>query len=242
MPEHLFRKLRAFRELSPQEKAAIEDATHHVQEYAAGEDIIREGDAPDHVHLVIDGWAARYKSLEDGKRPILGYLIPGDLCDLHVSLLRQMDHSIGALSPCKLALIDRMRLEALMEKHRELAKALHWSTLVDEAILREWLVTIGHRNADKRLAHFFCEMFLRSKTVGLVSDSAFKLPLTQEEIGDTMGLSAVHVNRTLQVLRAHNLITLKGRALKVLDLGRLMEFSNFNPNYLHQQAERVLRA
>jgi CRP-like cAMP-binding protein len=105
--------------------------------------------------------------------------------------------------------------------------------LVDEAILREWLVTLGHRPADKRLAHFFCEMLLRAKAVGLTEDESFELPVTQEELGETMGLFTVHINRMMQELRALGLVTSKGKRLIVNDLKELMEFADFNPNYLH---------
>src|SRR5215207_4764045 len=124
----------------------------------------------------------------------MAYLIPGDLCDIHVTLLDQMDHSIGALSRCKVAYIPRERMATLMTEHRRLSRALWWSVLVDEATLREWLVTMGQRPADKRIAHFLCEMLLRSRAVGLTEDDSFELPLTQEELDDSMGLTTVHIN------------------------------------------------
>ncbi|WP_306461776.1 Crp/Fnr family transcriptional regulator [Salinarimonas soli] len=183
----------------------------------------------------------RYKLLANGNRPIMAYLIPGDLCDVHVSLLAQMDHSIATLSPCRIAYIPRERIDAIMNDHPRLARALWWATLVDEAILREWLVNHAHRPADQRLAHLLCEILLRSKAVGLTDDDSFELPITQDELGDTMGLSTVHVNRTIQHLRATGLITSQGRRVVVDDLERLMEFCGFNPNYLHQQSEAARR-
>jgi CRP-like cAMP-binding protein len=115
-----------------------------------------------------------------------------------------------------------------------LSRALWWSTLVDEAILREWLVTVGHRPADKRLAHFLCEMLLRLKAVGLADHESFELPLTQEQLGYTMGLSTVHINRMMTELRSRGLITTVRKRVTVVDVDRLMAFSDFNPNYLHQ--------
>ncbi len=109
---------------------------------------------------------------------------------------------------------------------------------MDEAISREWLVTVGHRPSDRRIAHLICEMLLRSKAVGLTDDDSFELPITQEELGDTMGLSTVHVNRTLQDLRGQGLITSKGKQVIIDDLERLMALAEFNPNYLHQQGAR----
>jgi CRP-like cAMP-binding protein len=232
MAEQLIRKLECFSALSDSDKSRLRDAARDVRTYGPRQDIIQEGDRPDEVHLMLDGWATRYKLLSNGDRPILAYLIPGDLCDLHVALLDEMDHSIGTLSPCRVALIPRARIEELLQDG-PLARALWWSTLVDEAILREWLVTTAHRPANQRIAHFICEMLLRSKAVGLTDDDTFELPITQEELGDTMGLSTVHVNRTLQELRGKGLIESKGKLVVIDDLERLMRFADFNPNYLH---------
>jgi CRP-like cAMP-binding protein len=217
----------------------LDQAVREVRDFGRGKDIIREGDRPDDVHLLLEGWAGRYKVLPNGERPIMAYLIPGDLCDVHVAVLNHMDHSIGALSPCKVAFISRETISQMLSESQRLSRALWWATLVDEAILREWLVTVGHRPADKRLAHLICEMLLRSKAVGLADDNSFELPLTQEELGDTMGLSTVHINRMMQELRGDGLIATKGKRVTINDLNRLMAFSEFNPNYLHQEGARA---
>jgi CRP-like cAMP-binding protein len=231
----LTRKLERYAKLSDVEKQWLDDAAaRDVRDFGRREDIISEGDRPDDVHLLLQGWAGRYKTLEDGRRPIMAYLIPGDLCDVQVALLDEMDHSIGTLTPCKVAYIPRAAIDEMMQKSVRLSRALWWCTLVDEAVLREWLVTIGHRPGDKRLGHLFCEMLLRSQAVGLSDDDSFELPLTQEELGDTMGMSTVHLNRMLQELRSRKLVKTNGRRVEIHDLDRLMNFSGFNPNYLHQ--------
>jgi CRP-like cAMP-binding protein len=238
MVKPLIRKLEQFAKLSDEDRQVLEHAARDVKVIGPRQDIITEGDQPDDIHLILDGWAARYKVIPNGDRAIMAYLIPGDLCDIHVTLLSQMDHSIAALSTCRVAFIPRQTMDQIMRRDGQLGRAIWWSTLVDEAILREWLVNMAHRPADKRLAHFVCEMLLRFKAVGLTDDDSFELPLTQEELGDTMGLSTVHVNRTLQELRAQGLITSKGKRLIVNDVDRLFEFSDYNPNYLHQVGER----
>jgi CRP-like cAMP-binding protein len=238
----LIRKLEQFAGLSDEDKRLVDDAARDVRRLEARQDIIREGERPDEVHLLLEGWAARYKVLPGGERAIMAYLIPGDLCDIHIALLDRMDHSIGTLSPAEVAYIPRERIEALMGRGDDLARALTWSMLVDEAILREWLVTLGHRPADKRVAHLICEMMLRSKAVGLTDDDSFDLPLTQEELADTMGITPVHMNRTLQALRRSDLITTRGKRVIVQDAGRLMAFADFNPNYLHQEGGRARSA
>ena len=180
----------------------------------------------------MDGFACRYKLRANGSRQIMAYLVPGDFCDLHVFILREMDHTIATLSPCRVVDIPRERILELTERSA-LARALWWATLVDEATLREWLVNIGARSAEERIAHLLCELLLRLRVVGLADGAEYELPITQAELADTMGLSSVHVNRVLQRLRGDGLITLKGKQLVIPDPDRLIAFSGFTPNYLH---------
>jgi CRP-like cAMP-binding protein len=228
----LTRKLENFAPLSEDDKRFLDDVTRAPHDIAARTNLVREGDAPDHVHLILDGFACRHKITSEGMRHIMAYLVPGDFCDLHVLILKTMDHNIGTLSPCRVVKIPGSRILEMTERPA-LARALWWATLVDEAVLREWLVNIGQREAPERVAHILCELLLRLRAVGLADGDSYELPITQEELGDTLGLSTVHVNRTLQALRAENLITLKSGHVVILDQARLFEFSGFNPNYLH---------
>lgn len=232
MPNLLTRKLEAFAALPEADRRLLDEVVRGAREVGAREDIIHEGDDPTDVHLVLEGFACRYKLLEDGRRQIMAYLVPGDFCDLHVFILKSMDHSIAALSPCRVVDIPRRRVLEMTERPA-LARALWWCSLVDEATLREWLVNVGGRSAEHRVAHLLCELLLRLETVGLTNGGSYELPLTQAEIADTMGLSHVHVNRVLQRLRAEGLITLKDKQLVILDVPKLKAFSGFNPNYLH---------
>jgi CRP-like cAMP-binding protein len=162
----------------------------------------------------------------------MAYLLPGDFCDLYVFILKAMDHGIATLSRCKVVAIPRHRTLELTERPA-IARAFWWAALVDEATLREWLVNIGRRSAEHRVAHLLCELLLRLRVVGLANGDRFELPLTQGALADTMGLSEVHMNRVLQSLRSAGLITLGNRTLVILDVERLMALSDFNPNYLH---------
>ena len=138
---------------------------------------------------MLSGWAARYKLLPDGTRQITAFLIPGDFCDLHVTILREMDHGILALSPATIAYIPHQAMQDLPLNRPALARALWWATLVDEAVLRAWIVTIGRRDAHEGVAHLLCELHARMRNVGLVEEGAFSLPLTQEELADALGLT-----------------------------------------------------
>ncbi|WP_207796558.1 Crp/Fnr family transcriptional regulator [Sphingomonas oleivorans] len=203
----------------------------------AREDIIREGDSPRDVNLVLEGWACRYKTLEDGRRQIIAFFIPGDMCDLDISMLHEMDHSIGALTALTFAEISRSTIDRLMATYPRIHQALAWQALVSAAVQREWTVNIGQRNATERLAHLFCELFLRLRAVGRTHGDICEMPVTQTELAEATGLTPVHVNRTLQDLRASGLIVLKGRELRIPDLAELQRVSLFHPNYLHLDHE-----
>ena len=233
MSNPLIRKLEVADGLTDEDRATLERLCDHAQQVAADKDLTCEGDRPENVHLVLDGFAARYKLLADGKRQIMAVLLPGDFCDLHVAILREMDHSIMTLTPCTIVTIPRATIIELTENHPRINRALWWSTLVDEGVLREWLVNLGQRQAEERMAHFFCEMLVRLQTVGLADESSYALPLTQAELGDIFGISSVHVNRALQDLRKADLIILKNRRLEIPDVDRLKAYSGFRPNYLH---------
>jgi CRP-like cAMP-binding protein len=196
-------------------------------------DLICEGDQPEYVHIVLEGFACRYKVLPDGGRQIIALLLPGDFCDLHVAILGEMDHSIGTITACKIARLPYSAVMEITTNHPRITRAMWWATLVDEGILREWLVGMGRRPADKRLAHFLCELMVRLQTVNLATESGYGLPLTQSELGDVLGLTLVHVNRVLQQLRLDGLLTFREKHLVVADLPRLKDFADFNPNYLH---------
>lgn len=225
-------KLLTVADLSGDDLRALQALCADARDIPARRHIIREGDRPDRVHLVVEGWAARYKLLPDGARQITALLLPGDFCDLHVTILGEMDHSIISLTKSKVAFIPRATIEALTERPA-LTRALWWATLVDEAVLRAWIVNVGRRDAYEAVGHLMCELYVRLKNVGLAGDHSYELPLIQEEIADALGLSPVHVNRVLQRMRSEKLIALKRGALQILDYGRLETEAGFNPNYLH---------
>lgn len=200
-----------------------------------GTEIINQGDAAEFVHIVLEGLAYRYKLLPNGKRQIIGYLVPGDFCDLYTFVLERMDHSIAARNECVVVRLKEADIAMLMERPA-LTRALWWSSLVDEAILREWLLNIGRREPDRRVAHIVCELFVRLQAVGHASGNSFQLPVTQAELADTVGLTTVSVNRALQMMRRANLITQVGRVITIPDIPALTAFADFDPAYLHFKA------
>lgn len=231
-------KLNRFVSLSPADRNVINRVTsERIRHFETREDVVREGDKPEHINLVLSGWACRYKVLEDGRRQIIAFFLPGDLCDLNVFVLRQMDHSIGAITPITIAEISRAGFDDLMSAHQRLPQALWWEQLVVAAIQREWAVNLGQRNATERVAHLFCELFIRLEVVGLTRGTTCDLPLTQAELAEATGLSPVHVNRTLQELRGLGLIVLRDRVLTIPSFEALADAALFNANYLHLEHE-----
>jgi CRP-like cAMP-binding protein len=233
MAVHLIRKLRRYVELPAPAREALEQLSLMERRFVAREDVFRIGDPPTHINLILEGWAVRYVYLEDGRRQICGLLLPGDLCDLRMTLLASMDHSVGALTPLRIAQIRPESLQEVSKAHAVVERALDWNSLLEESIARAWIINIGQRSASERLAHLFCEVFTRLQTVGLVDGHSCAFPLTQEQLADTVGISTVHVNRSLMDLRSAGLISLKDRTLTIIDRQGLESFAMFDPAYLH---------
>lgn len=236
----MIKKLGRYVPLTEEERAALNTLSCSTRKHNQGADLIAEGDRPECVFLMMEGWAFRYKQLEDGSRQIMAYLIPGDLCDIQIFLFDKMDHSIGLLSDAKVVKIPSGDLLKMMDRYPRIERALLWATLVDEATLREWLLNVGQRSALQRLAHLFCELCVRLSVVGLVDDDeTFALPLTQAELADTTGMTAVHVNRSLQRLRRDKLISTQRGKLTILNFDRLAEVAGFDESYLHTDGPPV---
>ncbi|GGL57251.1 transcriptional regulator [Wenxinia marina] len=227
----LSRKLLLAGPLPEEDLAVVEGLVANPRTVQARTDIIDRGDPTSNVHLVLEGIACRYKLLPDGRRSIMALLLPGDFCDLNVAILGHMDHAIGTLTACTIVDIPREAIDEIVEKHPPLTRALWWCTLVDEAVLREWLVNMGRRRADRQLAHFLCEIHLRLEAVG--RRDGFHLSLTQEMIADLLGITTVHAQRIMAGLRQDGLIAIEDRKITVPDIEALRDFAEFEDDYLH---------
>jgi CRP-like cAMP-binding protein len=229
------RRLNALRPLSDAAVAAFRAAVRdNVQRAAPGEDLVSEGERPQAVRIFLSGWACRYKMLADGRRQIVNFIVPGDICDAYIYLFAALDHSIATLTSVSYCSLGRAAFERLVASDASMAEALHCESLLAGAIQREWALNLGRRDALERVAHLICELHERLDVVGLVDDHAFAFPVTQTDLADATGLSTVHLNRTLQELRAAGLITLKDRRLTVHHFEALASAAMFNPVYLHR--------
>lgn len=222
-------------EISTSTRDAICALPIHEREVQAGALIVRIGSKPSSSILVLDGMLIRHKIVGDGKRQIISIHIAGDMPDLQSLFLKTMDHDISAVQPSRIGLIPHEALRVLIRDCPEAGKLLWGRSLVDASLAREWLVNVGRRRAVSRAAHLLCEYVMRSRAVGLSDGRTCEWPLTQGHMSDALGLSAVHINRSLQELRKRNLIVLEKNTLEILDFEGLKELGDFDETYLHLQ-------
>jgi CRP-like cAMP-binding protein len=229
----LILKLEARDELSEEERRVVSSIIEEPAFIGAREDLIREGDRPTSSTLLVDGFAGRYKVLQNGSRQITAVHGPGDFIDLHSFLLKRMDHGVVTLTNCRIAKAPHEALKSVTETHPHLARMFSLMTLIDGAIHREWLVSMGRRGALGHTAHLLCEVYKQLELVNLASEGRFMFPITQSDLADMLGLSTVHVNRVLQELRAKQLIEWRGPQVRILDWARLASTAEFDGVYLH---------
>ena len=237
--ERFIGKLKRFTLLSLSDESALYEITRTKMQVAARTDLQREGDLHDKVRVMLDGFAVRYKTLPDAERQIVSFLVPGDMCDPFGFVLPTADHGIATLTSCTVAILHPNDILAAAEAHPSIARALWWSSLVNGATLREWLLNVGRRPAEHRVAHLLCEMLVRLQAVGLATENSYAFPVTQQDLAETTGLSAVHTNRMLQSLRGQGLIGLRSGAVTIPDVERLKAFCGFQSHYLHLQRPEI---
>jgi CRP-like cAMP-binding protein len=236
-PHPLVRKLESIVDLTSEERAALHDLPVMQRDLHAGQDIVREGDRPSQACLILDGWTFRYKIAGDDRRQIFSFHVPGDIPDLLSLHIKTMDHSLATLTACRVGFIQHRALLDLFGRHPRMSDVFWRDTLIDAAVFREWMVGMGRRKAPARVAHLLCELYVKLEAIGMVEGNSVPLRLTQETIGDALGLSSVHVNRAMMALRAKNLFTFDGRTLTVHNWNALAKLAEFDPVYLHLEPQ-----
>lgn len=230
--QRFFRRLDRYGPPDTEERAAMLDILSPERVLTSGATMIRQFDKPQSSTLLLEGLVGRVVTLSGGAQQITALQVPGDFVDLHALLLARMDHSVVALTDCVIRTAPHSALRPLTDRYPRLGRALWYLTLVDASLHRHWLTVIGRRHAAGRTAHLLCELYVRLQDVGLAADGAFVLGLTQAEVGDVLGLSAVHVNRVAQELRARGLVTWDRRGVVIRDWNALCELAEFEPTYL----------
>lgn len=213
---------------------------HRLEQRSAGDEIVREGELVDFVFFIERGWAIRYRLLDDGRRQILNFMLPGDCFDLMSVANVASDHSVAAASDVEMRRINnRDFLRTLTERPR-LATAFWWAAVQEEGILREQIVRNGRRSAKERVGHLILELNRRVTAHTGVPSNELEMPVPQSLFADVLGLSAVHVSRTFSKLRAAGLIRTSIQGITILDRARLELLSDFDPKYLHLQRINLL--
>lgn len=232
MIEKAILKLKARDTLSGAEEQVLRDAIARWEDVPADRIVVRAGEELTFSILLIDGLMCRYKDLRNGERQIMELHVPGDFLDLHSFLLKRLDHNVMALVPSRIAISPHAQLATITEQHPHLTRLLWLTTLIDAAIHREWLLSLGRRSARARIAHFFCEMQARLGVVGLADATGFPLAITQTDLAECLGLTSVHVNRTLRDLRESGLAVFREGRVEILDYAGLTRTAEFDPDYL----------
>jgi CRP-like cAMP-binding protein len=230
----LLRRLRISAGITEEDVREILALPIAVRQYAAEQTVVCDGQSATACCLIAEGFCVRSKTIADGKRQILSIHIPGEIPDLMSLFLHVMDHDLSTLTPCTLGFISHEALTRLHRRRPNVAEIFWRDTLIDAAMFREWIVNVGQRPAPARLAHVMAELRARLKVIGRIEGNSFEMPLTQEQIGEALGITAVHVNRVVKQLREDGIVELhRGRA-HVLDETKFRELADFDGRYLHQ--------
>lgn len=231
--ERIIRRYERRAPLDDGDRNAIRALPFDTIKAAPGHYLVREGTVPKVSCLMLGGYAYRHKMTADGDRQIVSLHVAGDFVDLEACLLVRADHNIQALTPVEFATVPIPAVIELIDNHPRLARAMWIDTLIDASIYREWVMNVGRRAAPERIGHVLCEFACRLDTAGLGSTRGFMFPMSQEQLADTVGLTSVHVNRTLKVLEDDRLIVRHKRFIEIPDWDRLRVFSGFDELYLH---------
>ena len=237
--ETLARHLASFGELPPADFEAVAALKAEVRDVPRQTDVLRNGDRPTHVVIVLAGMLQRYTIGPEGKRQIHSFYLPNEAPSLETLYIDYMDNNVASVVPSRIGLISHDQVYRIIDERPEARKLLWRQTLVQGAIFRQWLVRNSNLPAQMALAHLFCEMFVRADAAGLVSDGVCTLPLTQEYVADALGLTAVHTNRTLQSLRETGAVEWRSGQLMVHDWPKLRDLARFDPNYLHLRSSEM---
>lgn len=235
----LVRRLGTHAKLDDADRASILALRYTLKTVEPQRYIIREGDAPAQAAVLGSGFAFRHKLTGDGARQIVSIQIPGDPLDFQILYLDESDHGVQALTRSEVAFIARNDVRELVETRPAVARALIAQTQVEASIFREWILNVGRRSAQARIAHVLCELAVRLEAQGLADHYGYRLPMTQEQLADVVGLTPVHVNRTLRALEANGLINRDKRQISFPNWQALRATGDFNQRYLHLEIQQA---
>lgn len=219
--------------LLPEDRRAILDLPHTTRVFEPSSFLVSEGERPARCSVVLSGFAYRQKQTSGGFRQIVSIHIPGEALDFQNLFLEVADHSIQMFTRGTVAQIAMSDLQHLIDTNVGVSRAISRRTLVEASIFREWVLNVGRRDARSRMAHLLCEFAIRMRVSGLADDHGYELPITQEQFADAVGLTPVHVNRTLRSLERDGFVKRNKRNIFIPSWKRLAEVADFNQRYLH---------
>lgn len=229
----LLAKLASIGRVLPEHEVLIRQLPMRVTQLDRGEAAVEEGQVTGHCCVVLTGLLHRQKHMQDGSRQILSFHPPGDIPDLQSLHLRKVDYTLAATTPSTIGVIRHADMLAMLRDNATLTGLFWRDTLVDAAKFLTWMMLIGQASAEARMAHLFCEMYMRLQSVGALTDMAFPFRVTQNDLADALGMSIVHANRTLQELRSADLLAFANGRAEILDWPRLRDLGQFDADYLH---------
>jgi len=241
----MLERLERHRQFNADDRAAVLALPHSLRKLRAHEHLIREGEPAENSCLLRSGFLCRHKIIGAGQRQIVSVHMAGDMVNMQNSLLKTADHNVQALTEAEVVLISGRAIVALATARPNVAIGMWLDTLIDGSIFREWIANVGRRDARSKTAHILCEFALRPERAGLAARGQYDLPMTQEQLGDALGLTPVHVNRTLKALEQAGLISRKRRSVTISDWDGLRAAGDFDPAYLYlelAEGERSLVA
>lgn len=224
---------RAREALSEEEREVIERSISSVRTLPARQQVVHRGELVNTSILLLEGFMCRYLDDREGYRQLVSMHVPGDFVDLHGFPMKRLDHDIATLGPCTVAYVEHGALAEILEQHPRLTRWLWFSTLLDAAVHREWIFRMGRLGAEGRVAHFFCELNARLEMVELAHDGRFLLPATQADVAEACGITGVHVNRVLRLMRERRLLLFRSGEVQITDIVGLTALAEFDPLYLY---------
>ncbi|HEX8257924.1 MAG TPA: Crp/Fnr family transcriptional regulator [Allosphingosinicella sp.] len=231
--EALVKHLGLIGHLDKADEAALLGIKGEIRDVARDEDLLREGERPGEAVVVLAGFLQRYTLTAQGERQVHSFYMATDTPCLETLHIDYMDNNLGAVVPSRVGAVAHAELFRVMDLRPNLLALIWRETLIQGAIFREWLMRNSRMLAHVQLAHFFCEMLTRARAAGIADGDSCELPLTQQDLADVLGMTAVHVNRTLMMLRSAGLIEFRAGRLIVRNWDELVEIAEFDPHYLH---------
>lgn len=233
--EAFIKRVRQYSTVADEIWGALDELPVKKQIFHPDETVIHTGDVPSSLFVIDRGWAMRYRLLEDGRRQIVNFMLPGDMFDLQSLADLEADHNVTAITELELSSIEQRSFVQMLQSNAELASAFWWAAVQEESILREQIVRIGRRSARERIGHLLLELRRRYLAATGETGKTFEFPLTRAHLADALGLTVVHVSRTMSALKRSQLVEETGSRIRINDLRKLRRLSQFDDQYLHNR-------